>query len=179
MNSAAAPAGRLAEITAQDEMLPTASTHRIETLDILRGMALFGMFVVHFHIRTPEMGGIDDVIRTLVWRLVESKSHGTFAILFGAGFAIQLRRAEGQGQPFVARYLRRLAVLAIFGFAAHAFFGFNVLLGYAIWGVPLLLIRNWSTRRLILVAVAVGSVAGALSLRGPCLPEPQRRSGPR
>src|SRR4029453_16872420 len=27
------------------------------------------------------------------------------------------------------------------------------LLGYAIWGIPLLLIRNWSTRRLILVAV--------------------------
>jgi uncharacterized protein len=123
-------------------------------------MALFGMFVVHFHFHTPEMGGIDDVIRTLVWRLVESKSHGTFAILFGAGFAIQLRRADGQGQPFVARYLRRLAVLAMFGFVAHAFFGFNVLLGYAVWGVPLLLIRNWSTRRLILVVMLSAASLG-------------------
>ncbi len=145
-------------------MLPTASTQRIETLDILRGIALFGMFVVHFHIRTPELGGIDDVIRTLVWRLVESKSHGTFAILFGAGFAIQLRRAEGQGQPFVARYLRRLTVLAFFGFAAHAFFGFNVLLGYAIWGVPLLLMRRWSTRRLIVVAALSASSVGLYHL---------------
>jgi uncharacterized protein len=141
-------------------MLPTSSTQRIKTLDILRGMALFGMFVVHFHIHTPELGGIDDVIRTLIWRLVESKSHGTFAILFGAGFAIQLRRAEEQGRPLIARYLRRLAVLAVFGFIAHAFFGYNVLLGYAVWGVPLLLIRNWSTRRLILVAVLSAASLG-------------------
>lgn len=145
-------------------MLPTSSTQRIETLDILRGMALFGMFVVHFHIHTPEIGGIDDVIRTLVWRLVETKSHGTFAILFGAGFAIQLRRAEEQGRPLIARYLRRLAVLAAFGFIAHAFFGFNVLLGYAIWGVPLLLIRNWSTRTLILVAVLSAASVGLYHL---------------
>ena len=141
-------------------MLPTSSTERIETLDILRGLALFGMFVVHFHIHTPEAGGIDDVVRTLVWRLVESKSHGTFAILFGAGFAILLRRADEQGRPLVARYLRRLAVLAVFGFMAHAFFGYNVLLGYAVWGVPLLLIRNWPARRLILVAVLSAASLG-------------------
>jgi uncharacterized protein len=140
-------------------MIPSSST-RIETLDVLRGLALFGMFVVHFHIYTPELGGIDDVIRTIVWRLVESKSHGTFAILFGAGFAIQLRRAEQQGRPLVARYLRRLAALAVFGFLAHALFGFNVLLGYAVWGVPLLLIKNWSTRSLILVAVLSAASLG-------------------
>ena len=116
-------------------------------------MALFGMFVVHFHVRTTEPGGFDDVIRTAIWRLVESKSHGTFALLFGAGFAIQLRRAEARGQPIARRYLRRLAVLALFGVAAHAFFGFNVLLGYAAWGVPLLFIRNWSTRALLVTAV--------------------------
>ena len=84
--------------------------------------------------------------RALIWRLIETKSHGTFAVLFGAGFAIQLRRAEARGAPFAAIYLRRLGVLALFGFAAHAFFGFNVLLGYAIWGAALLLIRTWSTR---------------------------------
>ena len=38
---------------------------------------------------------------------------------------------RGARPSFAAFYLRRLAVLALFGFAAHAFFGFNVLLGYA------------------------------------------------
>ena len=134
--------------------VPNASLQRIECLDILRGFALLGMFMVHFHIYTTEPGGFDDTVRTLVWRLVETKSHGTFALLFGAGFAIQLRRAEARGRPFVGIYLRRLAVLALFGFAAHAFFGYNVLLGYAVWAVPLLVIRQWSTRALLVTAVA-------------------------
>ena len=130
---------------------PVASD-RILSLDILRGLALFGMFVVHFHARSTEPGGLEDLLRTLIWRLVESKSHGTFALLFGAGFAIQLRTAERRNRPFTAIYLRRLAVLLLFGVAAHAFFGFNVLVGYAVWGVPLLLIRKWSTRALIVTA---------------------------
>ena len=147
---------------------------RIASLDILRGLALLGMFVVHFHDHSTEPGGLDDVVRTLIWRLVESKAHGTFALLFGAGFAIQLRRAETLGRPFAGFYLRRLAVLALFGFAAHAFFGFNVLLGYAVWGVPLLVIRKWSSRALLVTAlvsalsVALFHLAAAqyLSARG-------------
>ena len=125
---------------------------RIESLDLLRGFALLGMFIVHFHGYSSEPGGLDDTIRTLIWRLVETKSHGTFALLFGAGFAIQLRRASGRA-GFAVRYLRRLAVLAVFGFAAHAFFGYNVLLEYAVWGVPLLLIGAWRTRTLLATAV--------------------------
>lgn len=132
---------------------PVEADERMHSLDILRGVALLGMFVVHFHVRSTEPGGVDDVVRTLIWRLVESKSHGAFALLFGAGFAVQLRRAEARATPFVGLYLRRLAVLALFGCAAHAFFGFNVLLGYAVWAVPLLLIRHWSTRALVATAV--------------------------
>ena len=142
---------------------PTAG-NRIVSLDVLRGLALLGMFVMHFHDRSTEPGGLDDLLRTLIWRLVESKSHGTFALLFGAGFAIQLRRAEARNRPFAAIYLRRLAVLAFFGFAAHAFFGFNVLLGYAIWGAPLLLIRKWPTRALVVTACLSAASVGLYHL---------------
>lgn len=134
-------------------MHPINPSRRIAAIDVLRGLALLGMLVVHFHERSSDAAGLDETVRTLVWRLVESKSHGTFAVLFGAGFALQLRRAGAGAGDFAARYLRRLAVLACFGFAAHAFFGFNVLLGYAAWGVALLLIRTWSTRALLATAV--------------------------
>lgn len=144
----------------QAQTRPLGLVDRIQSLDLLRGFALLGMFIVHFHVRSTEPGGFDDVIRTLIWRLVETKSHGTFALLFGAGFAIQLRRAEEQGRPFGQLYLRRLAVLGLFGFAAHAFFGFNVLLSYAVWGVPLLLIRRWSTRALLVTAVLSAASVG-------------------
>ena len=144
-------------------LAPTAGD-RIVSLDILRGLALLGMFVMHFHDHSTEPGGLDDLLRTLIWRLVESKSHGTFALLFGAGFAIQLRRAESRNRPFTAIYLRRLTVLALFGIAAHAFFGFNVLLGYAVWGVPLLLIRKWSTRALVVAACLSAASIGLYHL---------------
>jgi uncharacterized protein len=149
---------------AADPVLVPAAGDRIASLDILRGLALLGMFVVHFHARSTEPGGLDDLLRTLIWRLVESKSHGTFALLFGAGFAIQLRTAESRNRPFTAIYLRRLAVLALFGVAAHAFFGFNVLFGYAVWGVPLLLIRKWSTRALVVTACLSAASVGLYHL---------------
>ena len=153
----------LRPVTEASGLAPTAGD-RIRSLDTLRGLALLGMFVMHFHDHSTEPGGLDDLLRTLIWRLVESKSHGTFALLFGAGFAIQLRRAESRNRPFTAIYLRRLAVLALFGVAAHAFFGFNVLLGYAVWGVPLLLIRKWPTRALIVTACVSAASVGLYHL---------------
>ena len=39
--------------------------------------------------------------------------------------------------------------MALFGFIAEAIFGYNVLLSYAIWGVPLLLVWNWRKRALL------------------------------
>jgi len=145
----------------------TRQPQRVHSLDLLRGMALLGMFIVHFHEHTTDTPGVDEFLRTLIWRLVESKSHGTFAMLFGAGFAIQLRRAEQRGARFSTIYLRRLGVLALFGFAAHAFFGFNVLLGYAVWGVTLLFVRNWSTRVLVFVACVSAASVGLFQLVNP------------
>lgn len=129
-----------------------ATPERIEVLDILRGIALLGMFFVHFHDRAGDpTGGIGRVYNQIVSLFFASRFAAMFAILFGVGFAIQLRRASARGDRFVPRYLRRLLTLAAFGFVAHAFLGFNVLLGYAMWGLPLLLMRNASTRTILVV----------------------------
>src|SRR5687767_9133817 len=130
-------------------------TRRLETLDILRGFALFGMIIVHFHQRFRlttadiQLTPGEDLVGGIVWMGMEQKSMAVFALLFGAGSAILLRRAELQGKPLTGFYLRRLAVLAVIGLLVEIFTGFSVLVHYAIWGVPLLLIRNWSTRSLI------------------------------
>lgn len=47
------------------------------------------------------------------------------------------------------------------GFIAHAAFGFNVLLGYAVWGLPLLAFRKWSVKALVL-ALVVSTVSGCI-----------------
>ena len=134
---------------------PVDVDQRIHTLDVLRGIALFGMILVHFHQRMRlEVGGVEGLIGWGVWILVEQKAHGTFAFLFGVGFAVLLRRLEARGDPVASIYLRRLAALAVFGILADVGFGFTVLVGYAYWGVALLLIRRLSTRWLLAVAAA-------------------------
>jgi len=130
-----------------------APRDRIEVLDILRGIALLGMFLVHFSDFSLGGNAADEVYRSGVYLLLEERFWAMFAMLFGVGFAIQLRRSDARGDAFAPRYVRRLVTLALFGFAAHAFFGFNVLLGYAVWGFALLLFRRWSVRALLIATM--------------------------
>jgi uncharacterized protein len=55
-------------------------------------------------------------------------------------------------------------VLALFGIVAEGFFGFNVLLDYALWGLPLLLLRRVSTRAILTIAAVAMATGPLLSL---------------
>jgi uncharacterized protein len=133
---------------------PIDADERLHSLDILRGLALALMILVHFHQRVERpVTGTEDLIGWGVWIFAEQKAWGTFAFLFGVGFAVLLRRLEARGTSVVPVYLRRLAGLALFGIVAQVGLGFNILFEYACWGLVLLLVRNWSTRRLLVLAV--------------------------
>lgn len=151
--------------TRTDPAIPDSGppvTERIGVLDVLRGIALLGMFLVHFDNRVMEpVGGIGRWYGNLADLFFHDRFFPMFGILFGVGFAVQLRRAGQRGGHFVQPYLRRLLALAGFGFIAHGIFGYNVLLAYAIWGVPLLLVRNWSNRALTLLLI-VCAVSGGM-----------------
>ena len=117
------------------------------------------MIFVHFHqeFRLSTQGVAfypgEAWVGQLAWMAVEQKAWGTFAFLFGVGFAVLMRRAEQRGQPIVVVYLRRLAALALIAVALDLLTGFTVLLDYALWGVPLLFIRRWPTALLLVIAV--------------------------
>jgi uncharacterized protein len=138
---------------------PLDATERLHAIDILRGLALFGMILVHFHQKTRlEVTGVEDLIPWAVWVGVEQKAWATFAFLFGVGFAILLRRLEARGASVVPIYLRRLATLACFGIIAEVGFGFSILWAYAMWGLALLVLRTWSTRALLVTAAIAASI---------------------
>src|SRR4051812_15225312 len=137
----------------------TLSSERLHALDILRGLALFGMILVHFHQKTRrDVEGLEDLIGWGVYVLVEQKAWGTFAFLFGAGFAVLLRNLEARRARPTPIYLRRLATLAFFGIIVDVCFGFHILFAYACSGLVLFVIRRWSTRALF-VAAAVSACA--------------------
>jgi uncharacterized protein len=160
MTVAAAP-----DVTVGRQTVPVGASERIQALDILRGFALFGMILVHFHQKMRvDVGGVEDLIPWGVWILAEQKAWGTFALLFGAGFAILLRRLAARGANVVPIYLRRLATLALFGVIADVGFGFRILFEYACWGLVLLAVRRWPTRALLGMAALAASARPIASL---------------
>lgn len=165
--STAAPVASLSPLRPS----PLAVEERIHALDILRGLALFGMILVHFHQKMRlDATGLEDLIGWGVYVLVEQKAWGTFAFLFGVGFAVLLRRLEARGAPVTRIYLRRLGTLALFGVVAQVGFGFQILTAYAAWGLALLVLRRWPTRTLVagaVLAAAAGPLALAIGVPSP------------
>jgi uncharacterized protein len=137
-----------------------APTERIGVLDVLRGIALLGMFFVHFYdnwawVSDSPAAAAQRVpwVDTVISLFFDARFYTMFGILFGIGFAVQLQRADARGERFTARYVRRVLMLAVFGLIAEGVFGYNVLLGYALWALPLLLVRRWSVRALVVLLV--------------------------
>ncbi|HUQ82217.1 MAG TPA: DUF418 domain-containing protein [Gemmatimonadaceae bacterium] len=159
------------------ESAPHSAPERIDVLDVLRGIALLGMYVVHFNYYTSGLGGDNPSGAVRLWEriislFIENRFYPIFGMLFGVGFAVQLQRADARGEQFVARFLRRIAALAVFGFIAEGIFGYNVLFGYALWAVPLLLVRRWSVRALVVLVVVCAasrpiSVVTRVAVLGP------------
>ena len=141
--------------------MPPSDGRRLHVLDVLRGIALAGMFLVHFSNYSAGGGRADEIYQQIATLFFEERFWAMFGMLFGVGFAIQFRRADARGEPYLAKYYRRLAMLAVFGFIAHGIFGFNVLLGYAVWGLVLPLVRKWSIRVLV-IALVISAMSGNL-----------------
>jgi len=134
---------------------------RLEHLDVLRGFALLGILLVNFEWFTrplqaivlggeADLAGLDLIVAQAVATLGEGKFYPLFSILFGAGFALMLERASERGAPFWGIYLRRLAVLFLFGLTHMLLvWSGDILLVYSISAVlMILLFRKTPTRRL-------------------------------
>src|SRR3954454_24452149 len=115
---------------------PTSESERYKILDVLRGLALFGVLVMNlmtsFRIslfdymqgRRLEAGFAGSVVNVLLEVLVESKAFILFSLLFGVGTAIQAERAGRRGVSARRFLFRRFVFLLLFG-AAHVLFLWN------------------------------------------------------
>lgn len=132
---------------------------RIIALDIIRGLALFGILFINVKgyimftegMIIPEYTGINQVIDTLIIMFVEKKFFSIFSFLFGVGFYIFASRAERRGDKPIWRFTRRLLVLLLIGIIHVFVFWGTILPAYALIGLFLLpfyrakvtIIRNW------------------------------------
>lgn len=148
-------------------LAPTTSARRIASLDVLRVVALLGIFLMNIEAMNstlvrgssgidPQLSGPDLWLDALVYVLVQGKFHPLFSILFGMGFALMLDRADAAGGNGVAVYLRRTLVLLLIGLA-HALLLWpgDILVSYALMALPLLLFRHTPASRLWRWALAL------------------------
>ncbi|HTA52548.1 MAG TPA: DUF418 domain-containing protein [Candidatus Acidoferrum sp.] len=155
---------------------PVSLTERIQFIDVLRGMALFGILAANMRAFVAPLDTYDNIhvlfhsradvaAQFLIDFLFQGKFISIFSFLFGMGFAIQLSRAEARGVKFLSFYPRRLLALAIFGIIhGILIWAGDILLTYAITGAILLLFRNkqqktllWWAGGLFSIPIVVGS----------------------
>ena len=140
-------------------LAPVAPQERVFLLDVLRGLCLF--FVLwsnlnDWYYMLKPVTPIDEALGWIQEWLVESRFYSLLGFLFGIGFAIQLTRAEQQGQDGTRVFFRRMAVLAAFG-VVHTLLIWrgDILMAYALPGVALVLFRRLAPRRLLIAAAAL------------------------
>jgi uncharacterized protein len=137
---------------------------RLHALDIIRGLALVFMVLVHFHqLMRLESKGWQGLVGWAIWIGVEEKAWGTFAILFGAGFALLMRRLGTRGAHVVPILLRRLLTLFAIGWLVESVIGFHILTTYAVCGLLVLAMRRWSTRALVRMVVVTAMFPSVLN----------------
>lgn len=147
------------------ETMPVAASERHVILDAVRGWALLGILIANMmtfigwwfvsDVQRAELPGalLNGPTELLIEWLITGKFYSLFSLLFGIGFALQLGRLEARGEGR-SRYLRRLAILFLFG-VAHLLLLWmgDILALYALMGAVLLLFRRASDATLLRWAV--------------------------
>src|ERR1700689_1061580 len=140
---------------------PVALSERILFIDVLRGMALFGILAanmraffapldVYGSIQVLFQSRADILAQAFIDTFIQGKFITIFSFLFGMGFAIQMTRAEARGVRFLGFYPRRLVALAIFGLIhGILIWAGDILLTYALSGAILLLFRKREQKTLL------------------------------
>ena len=150
---------------------PIAAAQRIEALDVVRGFALLGIFLMNiefFNRTTASMNegmprgltGADWLASWFVSYFVQGKFWTIFSLLFGMGFAVMMLRAEQAERDFIRVYLRRILALAVFG-AAHYIFLWDgdILFTYAVAALMLMVALHGKTKP-ILIAIGITIALG-------------------
>lgn len=166
------------------ERLPVALAERNSVLDVLRGVAMLGIFPVNLTVgfalvaatmfNPPVHGGFTGLNKLSWWVMhlgFEYKMITLFSMLFGAGMAAMDARMQSKSPRPIrvgwsGLYYRRLLVLAGLGLLhAYALWFGDILFTYAVCGLLLYPMLRLSARTLIIIAIpmlAVGMMANGV-----------------
>jgi len=108
---------------------PVRESNRILSLDVARGFALLGIFLVNISLMAaplgelthnaplPEEGGLSQAVFYAVRTFFEGKTYPLFSMLFGIGLAMQFMRSREKAPGYYPRIIRRQIAIIFIGLA--------------------------------------------------------------
>ena len=142
----------------------TLSNQRVALLDVFRGFAIWGIFMVNILVmnvsfvyrvdwEAEQIGALQQGTLWVLETFFYSKFFTIFSFLFGAGLAMQLQRVKQQQLAASSFFVRRLGLLLGFG-VIHivCVWSGDILHLYALLGVLLLLVFRLPAKALLWVA---------------------------
>lgn len=135
---------------------------RIDVADILRGVAIGGIILIHFieqlnfyvfpEPSSPFWGAVNQGVWDTVFFLLAGKMYAIFAMLFGLSFFIQHDNQAQKGVDFRPRFLWRMVLLFMFGLFDLLFYNGDILCVYAACGVLVIPLIRASDKVLKVIA---------------------------
>jgi len=136
---------------------PVAPDERIYALDMLRGLAMFGVLwsnLNDWYGTTDPTTSLDKGLTWIHWNLIEGRFYTLLCLLFGIGFGIQLLRATEKGMDLSMVYFRRTLILLLIGIVHGVLiWKGDILTMYALVAFSLLLFRKSSSQSILITGI--------------------------
>jgi uncharacterized protein len=158
-------------------LTPVRESDRIDSLDVLRGVALLGIFVMNIptfafsqfaFYKPPLQGGFEgaDYWTWLGSHLFfEQKMMSIFSMLFGAGIVLFAERiSQSRGAAAGVHYRRMGWLLAIGMLHAYGIWVGDILVAYAIVGMLVYPLRRLKPLTLLIIALTLLPIAAILGV---------------
>ena len=136
---------------------------RIESIDALRGFALFGILMFHCmehfdlmipgrQLSSPFLQQMDNMVYEVVAFLFSGKAYAIFSLLFGLSFFMQMDSQAAKGVDFRWRFVWRLTLLFILGYLNGLVYMGEFFVVYAILGLVMIPLFKVKTKWLVLLS---------------------------
>lgn len=134
---------------------------RINSIDALRGFALFGILMFHCmehfdlmivpQLESPFWQKVDGIVYETIAFLFAGKAYAIFSLLFGLSFFMQMDFQADKGVDFRLRFLWRLMILLGLGYLNGIIYMGEFFVVYAILGITLIPLFKVPTKWLVVL----------------------------
>ncbi|GAB3953438.1 DUF418 domain-containing protein [Spirosoma harenae] len=141
LSASISPTPSVAATAGLPDHRPVAQTERIQTIDILRGVALLGILLMNIpYFSMAERfsdafnhnpGDVNFWLDAFINIVFEGKMRALFSMIFGVGIILFMARKEKSGKSATGLFFRRMGWLVLFGLIdAHVLLWFGDILYY-------------------------------------------------